>query len=84
LLYFQQVLKYGPAQAAMMFVPMTVRISAATLASGRWSRGSSPFLPATKGAIARLTKATATDLVADGIRCNCVCPGPTNTAQLSN
>jgi NAD(P)-dependent dehydrogenase (short-subunit alcohol dehydrogenase family) len=39
---------------------------------------------ATKGAIAQLTKATATDLAADGIRCNCVCPGPTNTAQLSN
>ena len=48
-LYFQQVLKYGPVQAGVMFVPMTVLLSAATLASGRWTRRTSPFLPMAVG-----------------------------------
>jgi MFS transporter, DHA2 family, methylenomycin A resistance protein len=51
-LYFQQVLNYGPAQAGLMFVPMTVLISVATLASGRWSRATSPFLPMAIGTFA--------------------------------
>jgi NAD(P)-dependent dehydrogenase (short-subunit alcohol dehydrogenase family) len=45
---------------------------------GRLVRGLSHvrLLPGDRGRHAHLTKATATDLAADRIPCNCVCPGP--------
>jgi len=39
---------------------------------------------ATKGAIVQLTRSMAIDHAADGIRVNCVCPGPMATPMLTN
>jgi NAD(P)-dependent dehydrogenase (short-subunit alcohol dehydrogenase family) len=39
---------------------------------------------ATKAAVILLTKVTALELAADGVRCNCYCPGATETAMASN
>jgi NAD(P)-dependent dehydrogenase (short-subunit alcohol dehydrogenase family) len=43
---------------------------------------SSPAYCASKAAVIGLTKAMAIDHAADGIRVNCVCPGPTDTPML--
>src|SRR6185436_21022777 len=37
---------------------------------------------ATKGAVVQLTRALAVDHAVDGIRVNCVCPGPVDTPLL--
>src|SRR3979411_1073288 len=37
---------------------------------------------ATKAAVAALTSAVATDFVAKGIRCNCICPGTIETPSM--
>ena len=37
--------------------------------------------PATKGAVVQLTRCLALDHAADGIRVNCICPGPIETAM---
>ena len=39
---------------------------------------------ATKGAILQLTRAFAVDFGKDGIRANCICPGPTLSGPLAN
>ncbi|MEM1315705.1 MAG: SDR family oxidoreductase [Pseudomonadota bacterium] len=39
---------------------------------------------ATKAAVIGLTKAVATDHVAQGIRCNCICPGTVESPSLEN
>jgi len=39
---------------------------------------------ATKAAVAALTSAVATDFVAKGIRCNCICPGTIETPSMLN
>src|SRR3981189_1215015 len=36
----------------------------------------------TKAAVAALTRAVATDFVAKGIRCNCICPGTIETPSM--
>ncbi len=41
-----------------------------------------PVYTTTKHAIVGLTKSIALDYAADGIRCNCVCPGITDTPML--
>lgn len=41
-----------------------------------------PAYTASKGAVLMLTKSIALDYAADGIRCNCVCPGITDTPML--
>src|SRR5205814_8678740 len=41
-----------------------------------------PVYTTTKHAIVGLTKSVALDYAADGIRCNCVCPGITDTPML--
>ncbi len=38
---------------------------------------------ATKGAVVSFSKALARETARDGIRVNCVCPGPTDTALLA-
>jgi NAD(P)-dependent dehydrogenase (short-subunit alcohol dehydrogenase family) len=43
------------------------------------AQGSTPAYVASKGAVLMLTKALALDLAARGIRCNCLCPGITDT-----
>src|SRR6266850_1757105 len=51
--------------------------------SARWISWSiTPVYTTSKHAIMGLTKSIALDYAADGIRCNCVCPGITDTPML--
>jgi NAD(P)-dependent dehydrogenase (short-subunit alcohol dehydrogenase family) len=43
------------------------------------AQGDTPAYVASKGAVLMLTKALALDLASRGIRCNCLCPGITDT-----
>lgn len=43
---------------------------------------STPAYTSSKGAVMQLSKSIALDYAADGIRCNCVCPGITDTPML--
>ena len=45
-------------------------------------QGATPAYTASKGAVLQLTRSIALDYAADGIRCNCVCPGITDTPML--
>lgn len=42
-------------------------------------QSSTPAYTASKGAVLQLSKSIALDYAADGVRCNCVCPGITDT-----
>jgi NAD(P)-dependent dehydrogenase (short-subunit alcohol dehydrogenase family) len=42
-------------------------------------QSSTPAYTASKGAVMMLSKSIALDYAADGVRCNCVCPGITDT-----
>jgi NAD(P)-dependent dehydrogenase (short-subunit alcohol dehydrogenase family) len=46
------------------------------------SQGRTPAYIASKGAVLMLSKSIALDYAADGVRCNCVCPGITDTPML--
>jgi NAD(P)-dependent dehydrogenase (short-subunit alcohol dehydrogenase family) len=43
------------------------------------AQSSTPAYTASKGAVMQLSKSIALDYAADGVRCNCVCPGITDT-----
>lgn len=45
-------------------------------------QSSTPAYTASKGAVLQLSKSIALDYAADGLRCNCVCPGITDTPML--
>jgi len=45
-------------------------------------QSSTPAYTASKGAVLMLSKSIALDYAADGVRCNCVCPGITDTPML--
>ena len=45
-------------------------------------QSSTPAYTASKGAVLMLSKSIALDYAADGLRCNCVCPGITDTPML--
>jgi len=45
-------------------------------------QGSTPAYTASKGAVRMLSTSIALDYAADGLRCNCVCPGITDTPML--
>lgn len=45
-------------------------------------QGRTPAYTASKGAVLMLSKSIALDYAADGLRCNCVCPGITDTSML--
>jgi NAD(P)-dependent dehydrogenase (short-subunit alcohol dehydrogenase family) len=45
-------------------------------------QSSTPAYIASKGAVMMLSKSIALDYAADGVRCNCVCPGITDTPML--
>ena len=42
----------------------------------------SAYMPTSKHAVLGLTRSIALDYAADGVRCNCVCPGITDTPML--
>jgi NAD(P)-dependent dehydrogenase (short-subunit alcohol dehydrogenase family) len=46
------------------------------------SQSSTPAYIASKGAVMMLSKSIALDYASDGVRCNCVCPGITDTPML--
>lgn len=46
------------------------------------SQAATPAYIASKGAVLQLTRSIALDYAADGLRCNCVCPGITDTPML--
>ena len=46
------------------------------------AQGRTPAYTTSKGAVLSLTQSIALDYAADGIRCNCVCPGITDTPLL--
>ncbi len=43
------------------------------------AQSSTPAYTASKGAVLQLSKSIALDYAADGVRCNCICPGITDT-----
>jgi NAD(P)-dependent dehydrogenase (short-subunit alcohol dehydrogenase family) len=45
-------------------------------------QASTPAYIASKGAVLQLSRAIALDYAVDGVRCNCVCPGITDTPML--
>ena len=45
-------------------------------------QGRTPAYVASKGAVLQLSKSIALDYAADGLRCNCICPGITDTPML--
>jgi NAD(P)-dependent dehydrogenase (short-subunit alcohol dehydrogenase family) len=45
-------------------------------------QSSTPAYTASKGAVMMLSKSIALDYAVDGVRCNCVCPGITDTPML--
>jgi NAD(P)-dependent dehydrogenase (short-subunit alcohol dehydrogenase family) len=45
-------------------------------------QGGTPAYTASKGAVLLLSQSIALDYAADGLRCNCVCPGITDTPML--
>jgi NAD(P)-dependent dehydrogenase (short-subunit alcohol dehydrogenase family) len=45
-------------------------------------QGGTPAYTASKGAVLMLSKSIALDYAANGLRCNCVCPGITDTPML--
>lgn len=46
------------------------------------AQGRTPAYTTSKGAVLSLTQSIALDYAADGLRCNCVCPGITDTPML--
>jgi 2-hydroxycyclohexanecarboxyl-CoA dehydrogenase len=51
--------------------------------AGRVGSSGEAVYSATKGGVIAFTKALARELAAKGVRVNCVCPGPTDTALLA-
>src|SRR4029078_760882 len=45
-------------------------------------QGGTPAYTASKGAVLQLSRSIALDYAADGLRCNCICPGITDTPML--
>jgi NAD(P)-dependent dehydrogenase (short-subunit alcohol dehydrogenase family) len=45
-------------------------------------QGATPVYTTSKGAVLQLTRSIALDYAGDGVRCNCVCPGITDTPML--
>jgi NAD(P)-dependent dehydrogenase (short-subunit alcohol dehydrogenase family) len=50
--------------------------------SSHVGQGATPAYTASKGAVLMLSRSIALDYAADGVRCNCVCPGITDTPML--
>lgn len=46
------------------------------------TQAGTPAYTASKGAVLQLSRSIAVDYAADGVRCNCICPGITDTPML--
>jgi NAD(P)-dependent dehydrogenase (short-subunit alcohol dehydrogenase family) len=72
-------IKYGLADLKRNARSYVVNIGSISSYVGQ--RGT-PAYTASKGAVLMLSKSIALDYAADGLRCNCVCPGITDTPML--
>ena len=74
----------GMKHAIPLLVRVRRRASIVNIASTMGLMGfpGIPGYSATKGGVIALSRQIAFDYAADGIRVNCVCPGPTQTARL--
>ncbi len=72
-------IKHGIARLKMNLRSYVVNIGSVGSFIGQ---GSTPAYTASKGAVMMLSKSIALDYAADGLRCNCVCPGITDTPML--
>jgi NAD(P)-dependent dehydrogenase (short-subunit alcohol dehydrogenase family) len=71
--------KYGLAHLKRNTRSYVVNIGSISSYVGQ---GGTPAYTASKGAVLMLSKSIALDYAADGLRCNCVCPGITDTPML--
>ena len=72
-------IKYGLAHLKRNARSYVVNIGSISSFVGQ---GGTPAYTASKGAVLMLSKSIALDYAADGLRCNCVCPGITDTPML--
>jgi NAD(P)-dependent dehydrogenase (short-subunit alcohol dehydrogenase family) len=72
-------IKYGLAHLKRNPRSYVVNIGSISSCVGQ---GGTPAYTASKGAVLMLSKSIALDYAADGLRCNCVCPGITDTPML--
>ena len=72
-------IKYGLAHLKRNARSYVVNIGSISSYVGQ---GVTPAYTASKGAVLMLSKSIALDYAADGLRCNCVCPGITDTPML--
>src|SRR5882672_11223253 len=72
-------IKYGLAHLKRSSRSYVVNIGSISSYVGQ---GGTPAYTASKGAVLMLSKSIALDYAADGLRCNCVCPGITDTPML--
>lgn len=57
-------------------------VCVSSIAARGWKGASNAAYATTKGAIVTFVRATCTELAQQGIRINCVCPGPTRTEAM--
>lgn len=76
----------GMFLAARAAIPAMIRAGSGSIINNCSVSGlvasDSPAYGASKGGVRLLTKAIAKQYAADGIRCNAICPGPTDTAAI--
>jgi NAD(P)-dependent dehydrogenase (short-subunit alcohol dehydrogenase family) len=72
-------IKYGLAHLKRNPRSYVVNIGSISSCVGQ---GGTPAYTASKGAVLMLSKSIGLDYAADGLRCNCVCPGITDTPML--
>jgi NAD(P)-dependent dehydrogenase (short-subunit alcohol dehydrogenase family) len=72
-------IKYGLAHLKRNARSYVVNIGSISSYVGQ---SNTPAYTASKGAVLMLSKSIALDYAADGVRCNCICPGITDTPML--
>jgi 2-hydroxycyclohexanecarboxyl-CoA dehydrogenase len=79
---------YGVLHTSRSVLPLMAERGAGAVVNiasdaGRVGSSGEAVYSATKGGIIAFTKTTARELARSGVRVNCVCPGPTDTALLA-
>lgn len=79
----------GPVRMIHRFLPTMLgrrggKIVTVASDAGRVGSSGETFYAGTKGAIIAFTKSLAREVARDGITCNCVAPGPTDTPLFNN